>query len=96
MSDFGEPWRSKRIGNDTEVYDINNEFVYEAAYGYDVKFDHVERMVQCVNACAGMDDPVKEVEQLKRIADKYHAAMNRGLCAISHWSRQTKSESSDA
>lgn len=42
---------------------------------YDVKHHpqrqaNLERIVACVNACAGMEDPAAEIERLRRLANE--------------------------
>jgi uncharacterized protein with PhoU and TrkA domain len=64
-----EPWR-------VELVDMeNDEKICITSHAFDIVSPHVpkairkiedaERIVQCVNACADMEDPAKEIAQLR-------------------------------
>lgn len=80
---YGEPWTTYegRVGSDRHYYfiqgaDAESEFGKIIA-GEDHRGDdplpikelrtRMRRATACVNACAGMDDPAKEIERLRRI-----------------------------
>lgn len=69
--DFGEPWNL-----DTGDDDI----LIRSRFGQVVSTNTLERIVSCVNACAGMSDPAAEIQALReaasclsRLADHGHA-----------------------
>ena len=54
--DYGEPW---------EKYDENGIQSRDEFWIADVKTPSIrDRIAACVNACAGMDDPAKEIEAM--------------------------------
>ena len=65
--DYGEPWEVGRIDRPMED-----------RHGHDPLMLHstASRAVDCVNACAGMDDPAKGIANLRRFLD---AALNDNL-----------------
>lgn len=60
-SDHGEPWSEQTAAMNNGVHWLNTE--------------QFNRAVVCVNACAGMDDPAKEIAAMRE-------AINAGLIAL--------------
>lgn len=85
MNDYGEPWymdeykRLNKIGREVPIYRIllrNKEsltysFIESGALPEDRFAQALKRLVNCVNACSGMQDPVKEIEELRIDAERY-------------------------
>lgn len=66
------PWRVE-AGYDV-IFDVNDRAVFTARY--------VSRIADCVNACAGMEDPINEIARLKDVWSDVGKADSR-LQAIS-------------
>jgi hypothetical protein len=64
--DYGEPWKE---AGDAAIIDLNNEYVG----GY----TKVARIITCVNACAGMSDPEKEIKAMREAIKEAHEALER-------------------
>lgn len=63
MRDYGEPWSSEAQNNQiTTVYrnrtDVDDRFRGSSVYVGSVAKEHVDRIVACVNACAGIPNEV--------------------------------------
>lgn len=58
--DHGEPWQL------TTDFAFDITIRGELAASFD-KIEHANRAVSCVNACAGMADPAKEIAALKQV-----------------------------
>lgn len=58
--DYGEPWQL------TTDFAFDITIRGELAASFD-KIEHANRAVSCVNACAGMADPAKEIAALKQV-----------------------------
>lgn len=85
-----EPWRFKEFpSNDqcfiqadrnkaTDPYDIEvmGDDTNEKYYPYEQKKSDALRIVSCINACAGMEDPAKEIEELKEQVKMFQHAFN--------------------
>ena len=54
---YGEPWRIEGFNGKLFIVD-SRDFTRSGK-------DHLQRMVDCVNACAGMEDPEAEVKRLR-------------------------------
>ena len=64
MTDYGEPWdRSNDEFNEPVISDRN---VIPKAECYDEK--EADRIISCVNACAGIEDPERVVPLLVELA----------------------------
>lgn len=61
--DYGEPWTYVNDGTFYDIEDRNGDAVSMA-----LDEDHYHRAIACVNACAGMDDPAKEIEGMREAA----------------------------
>ena len=67
--DYGEPWKK---------YDENGIQSRDEFWIADVKTPLIrDRIAACVNACAGMDDPAKEIEAAEREAVTLAKSMHR-------------------
>lgn len=67
--DYGEPWKK---------YDENGIQSRDEFWIADVKTPSIrDRIAACVNACAGMDDPAKEIEAAEREAVTLAKSMHR-------------------
>lgn len=65
---YGEPWfKACGTGGEAQVLKYSLELVTTLA-PTNGKHEEATRIVQCVNACAGMDDPAREIADLVRAA----------------------------
>lgn len=65
MSKYGEPWfKACGTGGEAQVLKYSLELVTTLA-PTNGKHEEATRIVQCVNACAGMEDPEKEIADLR-------------------------------
>lgn len=65
-----EPWKILD-GFPLQIYSQEGWFIcetYTKNRSHDINVVNAERIIQCVNACAGMENPDEEIAQLK--ADK--------------------------
>ena len=73
MKHTPEPWELRKM-HGTEMWGakshISDWFVFEFALEKDAA-----RIVACVNACAGMDDPAAEIERLRAERGELLAAL---------------------
>jgi uncharacterized protein with PhoU and TrkA domain len=64
-----EPWRVELVDmeNDEKICIVSNAFDIVSPHVPKAirKIEDAERIVQCVNACADMKDPAKEIAQLR-------------------------------
>lgn len=67
--DFGEPWQNE-LG-DFEIYDRTSGDA--VAYAEDAK--KRDRVIVCVNACAGMADPAAEIQAMREAITQAHQAL---------------------
>jgi hypothetical protein len=76
MSKYGEPWA---ICYDGQIDGADGRLIVRLPFESYKEFnelkqrDELRRIVACVNACAGMDDPVAEIAALKSTAAKWAA-----------------------
>ena len=63
-------------------------------YGGDTGLANAARIVTCVNACAGMEDPAAEIDELKRQRDELLAALRSSVETI-EWMHGCSSPASD-
>lgn len=65
MSKYGEPWfKACGTGGEAQVLKYSLELVTTLA-PTNGKHEEATRIVQCVNACAGIEDPEKEIADLR-------------------------------
>lgn len=57
--DFGEPWQSET--GDFEIYSKSEHNA--TAYAESARIR--DRIIKCINACAGMQDPAAEIEAMR-------------------------------
>ena len=62
--DYGEPWSKATEGNGFAVY-ARNDTVYGIIEHTSFDVRYANRIVQCVNACAGMADPAAELAAMR-------------------------------
>ena len=55
--------------------DGNEAIIASPNFNFSNHHENARRIVTCVNACAGMDDPAAEIAELKRQRDELLAAM---------------------
>ena len=73
MPDFGEPWHYRELTMDKpggHCYDRDYNIV--SRFGPDIQS---RRIVQCVNACAGMTDPAAEIQAMREAIREAHEAL---------------------
>ena len=63
MKHTKEPWEVIAVNDLYEIHDV--EDTYEIAWSVDSEVN-AKRIVACVNACAGMENPVEEIAELKK------------------------------
>lgn len=66
---FGEPWRADHENYNAILRDRNGAGVsclFGEAYSGKPIAERADRIVACVNACAGMQDPAAEIAELVR------------------------------
>lgn len=65
MSEYGEPWfKACGTGGEAQVLKHSLELVTTLA-PTNGKHEEATRIVQCVNACDGLEDPEKEIADLR-------------------------------
>jgi hypothetical protein len=77
MKHTAEPWHVNRIGKNMYV-ESPLGFIADLQLGECTFLDeaavaaaNAARIVACVNACAGMDDPVAEIKRLREIEEAW-------------------------
>lgn len=70
--DFGEPWQNE-LG-DFEIYPRTGGDAIAYAEGAKTR----DRVIACVNACAGMSDPAAEIQALRDAVKEAHKAIRMG------------------
>lgn len=66
---YGEPWRTTAPPNGGVLLKMGPDEMHEAVQIFPK--EKGERIKECVNACAGMDDPAGEIAALRRDAERY-------------------------
>jgi len=64
--DFGEPWKKSILTGFIETK--HGDAAHTAA-------DRMSRVITCVNACAGMADPAKEIQAMREAIKEAHEAL---------------------
>lgn len=65
MSEYGEPWfKACGTGGEAQVLKHSLELVTTLA-PTNGKHEEATRIVQCINACAGLEDPEQEIAGLR-------------------------------
>ena len=85
--DYGEPWQP--MGDDEIWSDNEDEGTLAVANGC-IR----ERIVACVNACAGMADPAKEIANLRDYAGRTHELATKVSIVVAQ--REAKQEELEA
>ena len=67
--DFGEPWQSET--GDFEIYSKSEHNA--TAYAESARIR--DRIIKCINACAGMQDPAAEIEAMRAAIVEAHEAL---------------------
>ena len=62
---YGEPWR---FIHGRDITDEGYSYICDAS-GFIFNDAHDERIIACVNACAGMSDPAAEIAALRKVAE---------------------------
>ena len=70
MSDYGEPWRVQH-GDESEWFLVLKNGAFPSGIA------DAERIVACVNACAGMDDPAAELARLQARVNELTGKLGR-------------------
>ena len=68
MNKFGEPWSVENLDVVSNVEDAETGDK-ELVIPFRLSMPYRDRIVDCVNACAGMDDPEGEIKALKKLAE---------------------------
>ncbi len=63
MKHTKEPWEVLGVDDTYEIHDV--EGTYDIAWSVDSEVN-AKRIVACVNACAGMENPVEDIAELKK------------------------------
>lgn len=76
----------KRTPTSTEILvpDADGEWWLAAEFNGNGHYAKAERAVACVNACAGMVDPAKEIAELGRKAGAWDTLMAAAIAIIPH------------
>jgi hypothetical protein len=79
--DYGEPWRTKENHLSTSLYDGKGNYfadIHELV-GQDssIAWEKANRIVACVNACAGIPDPAAHMAAMREaIREAYYSIKN--------------------
>lgn len=81
MSKYGEPWSAARVSEN--VCDIHEDPKpgCPSLIAEDVDGDHADRIVRCVNALAGIEDPEQFMKDVRMLLDQDHFALFEKLDA---------------
>ncbi len=73
VPDFGEPWKFSR--GEPSIESREDDAVLT---GIDYEFDDakIQRAVACVNACAGMADPAREIARLQNCSEELDSILS--------------------
>ena len=72
--DYGEPWACEPDGNGISIY-ARNDTVYGITEHTSFDVRYANRIVQCVNACAGMADPAAELAAMREAIEYITATL---------------------
>ena len=67
--DFGEPWQSET--GDFEIYSKSEHNA--TAYAESARIR--DRIIKCINACVGMQDPAAEIEAMRAAIREAHSVL---------------------
>jgi hypothetical protein len=89
--DYGEPWRTKENHLSTSLYDGKGNYfadIHELV-GQDssIAWEKANRIVACVNACAGIPDPAAHMAAMREAIREAHGALFR---LSEEWKYQAK------
>lgn len=74
--DYGEPWHNNGFGFISSL-NGSDQFFCEA-----FRESCASRIIACVNACAGMVDPAKEIKAMREAISEAHEAINEAQMTI--------------
>lgn len=72
--EFGEPWEHNGRG---DLVDCRGDKLAIGYYGGEADVRHDDRIMVCVNACAGMSDPAAEIARLRAEVAAKNARLER-------------------